>query len=437
MKDMTIPATRDRTTKAATLAGNELVSVIMSNYCGARWLQQAIRSVLDQTYRRLELIVVDDASTDDSVAIIRAAMADDPRVRLIECPTNLGPSGARNLALDKTNGSWVAIMDSDDLMHPARIARLLGAARHLDCNVVADDMIFFGELPAARGRTLLQSLRLTAPQTLSLVDFIRSDNGGSGLPPYGYLKPMIHRKVLNERRYDPTLRVGEDFDFYARLLLGGARFSLLPDTMYLYRRHSASLSHRLSTDVLVPLLKAHASLELAMPGGDPTIAAALRNRRDALTWALHYSQLVTALKARDIAGLLRLLSRHPRLVKPIWQSLQERRQRDSVAVTIAARTPFALVLAPADVNLPSAIRDGIAAGARWVTVPPESDPGSTIAAPLAPLAAELSELSSRYLLDVFAVGPEGRHAAGMLPPVARLRFWPEVSLAPNGPISAV
>ncbi len=425
IKDMAMAVQTTTITTTAVADNDDLVTVVMSNYRGMKWLEQAIASVMAQTHHNLELIVVDDASCDESVAIVRAAMMLDARTQLVECPTNLGPAGARNLALEIAKGEWVAIVDSDDLMHPNRLARLVDTARHLGCDVVADDMIFFGDIPGLGGCTLLQSLALTAPREVSLVEFMRSDNRGSGLPAYGYLKPLIRRKALGGLRYDPALRVGEDFDFYARLLMVGVRFSVIPDAMYLYRRHSASLSHRLSTEVLVPLLAAHLALEKSIASTDPDMLAATRHRRDAVTWALHYSQLVTALKQRDLAGIWWLLSRHPRLVKPLWQSLRERRQRDQVATSIAARTPLELVLIPLGATLPRAVHDRVTAGARWITVPPQTPPGSALQAPLAPLAAELSGLFSQHILTVLAVGPEGCHALGMLPPVAQVAFWPE------------
>jgi succinoglycan biosynthesis protein ExoO len=422
---MTKPASTVSIMAALPPGQDDLVSVVMSNFRGARWLPDAIASVLAQTHQSLELIIVDDASGDDSVAIIQGTMATDPRIRLVECPQNIGPAGARNLGLDAARGAWVAIVDSDDLIHPARLERLVGAARRLGCDAVADDMIFFGDTPAVGGRTLMQSLALTAPKQLLLEEFIASDNGGSGLPPYGYLKPLIRREPMGNLRYDPTLRVGEDFDFYARLIAQDLCFMLVPDAMYLYRRHSASLSHRLTTEALVPLTVAHAALEQSVSHSNPKLVAALRHRRDALTWALHYSQLVTALKRGNVSAIFRLLSRHPRLMKPLWQSMRERLARRQDGGLPAQKSPLTLVLMPADADLPPEISGLAAPDARRIPVPQLALPGEPTAVPLAPLAAELSRLSSQYQLDVLAIGPDGRHAAGMLPQTSGFRFWPE------------
>jgi succinoglycan biosynthesis protein ExoO len=418
------PAMPVETTRPPDSEG-DLISVVMSNYRGMRWLDDAINAVLAQTHRHLELIIVDDASGDDSLAMIRAAAARDRRVRLIECSTNIGPAAARNLALDAAQGEWIAIMDSDDLIHPERFARMIGATRHLACDAVADDMIFFGDRPGDGGRTLLQPLALTAPRDLHLATFLASDNGGSGLPPFGYLKPLIRKHCLHGLRYDPTLRVGEDFDFYARLLCTGARLSLIPDAMYLYRRHGASLSHRLSVAVLQPLLAAHHALARRISEDDAGLLPALDDRRAAIEWALHYARLVAALKQREGLAALRVLMRHPRLVKPLWQSARERWQTIRILPDEGARPPLDVVLIPQDHSLSPAVADALPPGALHIAVPHLAAPGMAADTPIAPLAARLSDLSSRYRLDIRTIGAAGAFAAGMVPNPAGLHLLPE------------
>ena len=100
-----------------------VVSVIMANYNGSAYLGDAIASVRRQSLRELELIVSDDASTDDSVRIVSEAMGGDPRIRLLRSKQNSGPAAARNKALALAKGDWIAVMDSDDLMHPDRLLR--------------------------------------------------------------------------------------------------------------------------------------------------------------------------------------------------------------------------------------------------------------------------------------------------------------------------
>ena len=142
-----------------------LVSVVMANFRGAAHLEPAMRAVLAQSERRLELILADDASDDDSVAIARRVAIGDARVRVLASPRNQGPAATRNLALEAARGDWIAVVDSDDLIHPERLGRLVAAAEKAGADLVADDLVHFGA-PGEQGRTLLQPLGLAAPMWL-------------------------------------------------------------------------------------------------------------------------------------------------------------------------------------------------------------------------------------------------------------------------------
>jgi glycosyltransferase involved in cell wall biosynthesis len=106
------------------------VSVVIPAYNRAATIAAAIESVLRQTYSDFELVVVDDGSTDGTLAAAEAVR--DPRVRLVAAPRNLGAAGARNLGVEEARGAWVAFQDSDDEWLPRKLekqmARLAGGA---------------------------------------------------------------------------------------------------------------------------------------------------------------------------------------------------------------------------------------------------------------------------------------------------------------------
>lgn len=298
-----------------------VVSVVMANFRGAAHLARAMTSVLDQSERRLELILSDDASDDDSLAIARRIAATDDRVQVIAAPRNAGPAATRNRALDAARGAWIAVVDSDDLIHPDRLARLIAAADAAGADLVADDLVYFGTVP--QGRTLLQSLGLSAPMMLDAAPYLRSNDPGASLPPYGYLKPVIRRTALAGLRYDAGLRIGEDHDLVLRLLIGGARFLLLPDPLYAYRRHAGSISHRLSVATVEAMLQAHRALP-PMPDPETRAAAASVDRQ--LRRALRYEHLVADIKARRWRGALPRLF-DPAMLSRLAESLRDRRSR--------------------------------------------------------------------------------------------------------------
>jgi glycosyltransferase involved in cell wall biosynthesis len=104
----------------------DLVSVILPVYNGETFLEETIESVLTQSHNNLELIVVDDGSTDRSYAIARNSAARDPRVKLFQ-QANGGVAAARNAAIGRSNGQFVAPIDADDLWHPRKLERQLAA----------------------------------------------------------------------------------------------------------------------------------------------------------------------------------------------------------------------------------------------------------------------------------------------------------------------
>lgn len=292
------------------------VSVVMANYGCAAYLPAAIQSLKAQTLTDWELILVDDASPDDSVAVAQAAAAGDPRIRIIASPENRGPAGARNLALEAARGEWVAIFDSDDLMAPDRLERLTTIAWANDADIVADNLLTF----SAEGARPFLTVSKT-PEWVDLAAFIESNTLFSRTPDLGYLKPLIRRELIGAERYDETLRIGEDYDLLARLLARAGRMRLEPAPLYKYRRHAASVSQRMSASDIQGLLNAHARFVREHAPASREVRRALERRRLTLEALLLYDRVVTELKGADKGrGLVRALTNPriwPLLTRPV------------------------------------------------------------------------------------------------------------------------
>lgn len=125
-----------------------LVSVILPTHNRADTLTAAMRSVLDQSYRNLELIVVDDASTDATIEVVNAM--DDPRIQLLRQETNSGAPAARNAGISEARGDYVAFQDSDDEWLPGKLAKQMEVflASPTDVGAVYCAMLrFWGQRP--------------------------------------------------------------------------------------------------------------------------------------------------------------------------------------------------------------------------------------------------------------------------------------------------
>jgi succinoglycan biosynthesis protein ExoO len=286
------------------------VSIITANYNGEKHLAAAIASVLAQTLPDFELIIADDASTDHSLAVIAAAAAGDPRVRVLSAAKNKGPGAARNRALAAATGEFVAVFDSDDLMAPDRLERLVARAKGDRADIVVDNLLVFDDggrgpwKPFLGGRGAWDH-----PRWITLADYIAAGRMYSKAPGLGYLKPLFRRAILDSEAYREDLRIGEDYDLVLRLLANGARMRFQPEAMYRYRRHPQSISQVLRREHIEQMLAADAALELSNQGED--VRRAQEARRRSLETALVYDEVIAALKARAVGKALTTCAHEP------------------------------------------------------------------------------------------------------------------------------
>ena len=273
-------------------AAGPRVSVIMANLDGAAHIAAAVHSVLRQTETSLELIVSDDGSNDDSLATARAVAGGDPRLVLLTSEkTRSGPAAARNRALARARGMWIAVVDNDDYLHPERLERLMNAAEADGADIAADDLLTFYDSVEKPPHA---HLRAGSAGWVNAAAYERSNRLLGAGPSLGYLKP-VYRRALNAH-YDESLRIGEDSELVLRLMIGGAKLKLYPTLGYFYRKHNASISHRLDLKAIEDLDAAYAPLDA---GGDTALATEIQRGAAAREDARAFTKLIDALKARD------------------------------------------------------------------------------------------------------------------------------------------
>ncbi|GGK65534.1 glycosyltransferase family 2 protein [Rufibacter glacialis] len=192
-----------------------LVSIICLSYNHAAFLRQALDSVLAQTYQNLEVLVVDDLSTDNSVQIIEEYVQRFPRLKFIKHAQNTGNCAAFNEAFRLSTGEFIIDFATDDVLHPDRVARQVDAFQHLPATygVVYTEAELIDETSAPLGFFYTRSAAGQISPTP-----VEGDIFAAVLERYFICPPtmMIRRQVLEELGgYDPTLAY-EDFDFWVR-----------------------------------------------------------------------------------------------------------------------------------------------------------------------------------------------------------------------------
>ncbi|RMB57962.1 glycosyltransferase family 2 protein [Dokdonia sinensis] len=114
---------------------SSLVSIITPLYNGAQFIAQTVASIQAQTYQNWEQLIVDDFSTDDSLAIVKNLAQSDKRIKVISLSQNKGAAHARNEATAVAQGKYVAFLDADDLWHPEKLERQIAFMQQHDCAV--------------------------------------------------------------------------------------------------------------------------------------------------------------------------------------------------------------------------------------------------------------------------------------------------------------
>jgi glycosyltransferase involved in cell wall biosynthesis len=216
--------------------GDALVSVIIPVFNRPFCIVEAVCSALDQTYPALECIVIDDGSTDDTLAVVSRAFRDDPRLRVL-ATRHAGVSAARNHGLRHASGRFVTFLDSDDLMLRHRIERQLA-------------ILAAGTADAVVGR--LENVPVDGVPQAHRSAWIRAMPDG-----YCHISVLLERQLaLDVGGFDEDLELGEDLDFLFKLEEAGIRIARLDETILERRCFGDNAVNRADADHHVALLRA-------------------------------------------------------------------------------------------------------------------------------------------------------------------------------------
>ena len=280
-----------------------MISVLMPVYNAERYLAEAVHSILGQTWSALELIAVDDGSTDGSLEILRRIAATDPRLEVLSFP-NRGIVMALNSGLAIARGDLVARMDADDVASPTRLAmQARYMERHRECIALGGQVLRTDPQgwPIARSRLPLGHNEIEA----------RLFAGEGGALPHPTLM-MRRADMIALGGYRVEAQWVEDIDLYLRAAEKG-RLANLPDVLLRYRRHPQSVCalRRRQQEEVVDWIRRDVCDRRGLP--EPTAAASHPSGGGAAAthfyWArtaLSHAHPMTAAK-QGVIGLCKLL----------------------------------------------------------------------------------------------------------------------------------
>lgn len=233
----------------------DLVSVIVPAYNARAYIAEAVRSAMDQTYENIEILIVDDASTDDTGTLAQELAQQDPRIRVLHHETNTYRAGALNTGIDHARGEYISFLDADDVYMPEKLERQVAYMRsHPSVSMVYGDYIIWqhdGFDDSKEG--LEESVDLPEDSRAILVDAAQ-DPALEHLKPYQILgrhcgdriipscSPLVRRVVFDEIRFDESLRVSQDYDLWFQIIGHGFVMRRLAFPTYKYRYHPGQIS---------------------------------------------------------------------------------------------------------------------------------------------------------------------------------------------------
>lgn len=215
-------------------ARNPLVSVLIPAFNASSFLERAVTSVLNQTLKSVEIVIVDDASTDGTYELAEHLSAKHGIIRVVALRENGGPAVARNAAMQAASGEWLAILDADDAYDADHLERLQLIASQHYADVILSNFCYFDPASHTRGSEGVSQQDL--PRSVDRYEYVASARPYLSHQDWGLLKPMLRAAFVKSHSisYPTFSRHGEDFLMMLDCLLAGGKVVISPSPTYLY-----------------------------------------------------------------------------------------------------------------------------------------------------------------------------------------------------------
>lgn len=212
-----------------------MISVVMGAYNSEKYISEAIESIINQTYKNFEFIIIDDCSTDKTNMIIRKYAVKDNRIKLINNSNNMGLTYCLNKGIKIAKGKYIARIDTDDISLPGRLERQLSyLEKHKDVVVLGSCAFDIDE----NGKIIRE--KNVPKYNKDIVNLIKLVN------------PMIHSTVMFRKKeiniiggYNEDFKTSQDYELWFRCIAKGYHMENLSEKLLYYRRDINYLKRRI------------------------------------------------------------------------------------------------------------------------------------------------------------------------------------------------
>lgn len=213
-------------------AEKPIISVVLPVFNAEKYVDEAVRSILNQTFTNFELILINDGSTDGSLRILEQFRVMDKRVILVS-RENRGLVESLNEGIDLARGIWIARMDADDIALSTRFERQLEWLKHTDADACGSWVQFFG----TADRRILKHAQTNEAIKMEVLFSA----------PFAHPTVMMKTELVKKLRYDKIWEKCEDYDLWERATRAGWKMTNVPEVLLKYRQHEAQISTAAST----------------------------------------------------------------------------------------------------------------------------------------------------------------------------------------------
>lgn len=208
-------------------SNNPLITVVLPAFNAEKYVTEAVRSILNQTFQDFELIVINDGSTDATEDILKNLVNEDKRIKLIN-RENKGLVASLNEGVDVAKGVWIARMDADDIAIPNRFELQLECLRQTGADICGGGVQRFGTLDRRIFRPWKSDEAIKMQMLFSC--------------PFAHPTVMMRTALVRQLRYDAAWEKAEDYDLWERAAHAGWKMANVLEVLLLYRVHDTQIS---------------------------------------------------------------------------------------------------------------------------------------------------------------------------------------------------